>query len=177
MMMMLWMFQSLGEDPQIFRVKPVVKQENSGSKRQAGDEITTSPKKTKHGSAKTPTKKQAKDERKQAFQEWMQGDSSEVSSEVWTQYPPPLVFRFKNGKTVWSAGEYDTSDGLAGGRDITIENKWSNVCYHEDGENPWEKPGRQQGAIDLDTHGHIGWFKCTKSRKRICHCCKQYGYF
>ena len=145
----------------------------AGRKRRGDGEVPTSPKKSKHGSAKTPTEKQAKEERKQAFQQWMQGDSSEV----WTQYPSCLVFRFKNGKAVWSAGDYDTSDRLVGSRDVTIDNKWSNVCYHEDGESPAEKPGRQQGTIDLETHGHMGLFKCTKSRKWICHCCKQFGYF
>ena len=72
----------------------------AGRKRRGDAEVPTSPKKSKHGSAKTPTEKQAKEERKQAYQQWMQGDISEV----WTQYPSCLVFRFKNGKAVWSTG-------------------------------------------------------------------------
>ena len=64
-----------------------------------------------------------------------------------------------------------------GERKVTIKKQWNNLCYMEGGENPSEKPGRQEWALDLDAHGHVGLFKCTKSRKWACHSCKQYGYF
>ena len=149
--------------------------QESGIKRQATDTVTTSPKKSKFGTAKIVEEKKAKDQRKQDFQEWMREDDV-----LWQHYPSCLVYQYKDGKFVWSTATYNDNDRLVSTREVVIDHKWGNLCFSEDGggKNPKEKTGRQWSFLDIERHGHAMLFKTnSECAKWACQACKQFGYF
>lgn len=165
-----WMFEPIDKDRRT--TARVTFEREFGTKREADDSNITPTKKSKQGREKTWQEMLTKKERKQAFQEWMQGDSDDA----WVHSHSCLIYRFKDGKMAWAAGTYNDSERLVAARAVTINSKWNNLCYSARGSNPAEEAGEQDSLLDLHAHGHIGLFVCRKSKKWACHFCKQYGY-